>query len=240
MGDFIIDVELAKLDVAILRYVDDLGIQLPKVVKFTARLLNTDLSRLTPPRSLAQGRAAVRRDINRAVLALDHTKIKLEALKEAVLERKYDVVRTILSHMRDSWLAGYDLVTFNPELHRSARDSRGRVQRSKRRLTLDLSAHSRYVKTVQGRVGSTRAWWTPSARVLGNSAPSWISRHVPPGIAVVDNLHNLKHPRILMINAGKGVGVIDRSLIATAIRRRVVSMTRDVDQVLRGRASRYF
>jgi hypothetical protein len=234
-----IKVELSKLDLAILRIVNDLGVELPLAVKRAARLLNAEVIRLTPPASYTQGRKAVYRDINRAVFGLNPRRIKSPRFRQLVEQHDVDAVREILRHS-NSWLSAYQLVHFSPSLHTSVRDKRGRVQRAKNLFTADFSEHQRYIKTVQGRVGSTKAWWGPSAALLGNALPSWITRHQVPGVAVVDNLANPKDPRIMMINAGKGVDAISRSALAAAIRRRTVAMTRDVEQVLQGRASRYF
>lgn len=235
-----VDVNLAQLDLAIYRFARDLGLSLPVVVKATARQLNAEMIRVTPPRSLAQGRAAVARDINRAILGLDPEKLVNPRFRDLVKTYQVDAVRAILRHTESGRLANYQLVRFTPVIHTSARDSRGRVRSTKLRFTADYREHQSYVKQVQGRVGSTKAWWGPSARKVGNSIPGWIGRHDVPGVAVVDNLDDSKHPRIVMINQGKGISAVSAAIISAAIRRRTVAMTRDVEQVLAGRASRYF
>lgn len=235
-----IEIELSKLDLAILRFVSDLGISLPKVVRTAARQLNAEVIRLTPPKTHAQGRKRVTRDINKAIFGMNPAKIRSERFRQLVSQHDVDAIREILRNSQNSWLANFELVHFSPSFHLSARDRRGQVKGRKNLFTADWHEHTRYVRMVQGRVGSTKGWWAPSAAALGNSVPAWISKHVVPGKAVENNLSDQKNPRIVMINAGKGVDGISKSALASAIRRRTVAMTRDVDQVLRGRASRYF
>ncbi len=239
--DLIIEgVDLSALDTAILRYVNELGLELPRVVKQTARLLNKDLVKMTPPNNQKQGRQSVSRDINRAVLLLDPDKIHWDVLKTAIRDREYDVVQSWLSRLKSGPFKDMELVHFSPTLHTGVRDRRGRVQRSKKKLTLDRSEHTRYVKSVQGHVGYTRAWWAPSAAVLGASLPGWINRHHVTGQAVINNLDRPNNPEIIMINRGPGVSAISSAAVNSAIRRRTTSMNRDVNQVLAGRASKYF
>ena len=235
-----VEVELSKLDLAILRFVSDLGMELPKAVWTAARQVNAEVIRLTPPKTYAQGRKAVARDINRAIFGMNPAKIVSPRFKELIDRHDVAGIRAILRNAQDSWLSNFELVHFSPEFHTAVRDKRGRVQRSKRVFTGDFHEHTRYVRLVQGRVGSLKAWWAPSAAILGNPIPAWVSKHVPPGNAVVNDLSDKVNPRIVMINAGKGTDRISKAVLASAIRRRTARMNKDVDQILQGRASRYF
>lgn len=236
-----IDVEMVDLERAIQRYVNELGLELPKIVKQTFRLLMKDVMDITAPKNLAQGRKAVARDINRAVYLIDYTKIKAKLLRQAVQDREYDVVKAIFSRKKmGDWKKISQLVPFDPSLHANARDARGRVRRWKGVATLDRQAHSKYVRQTQKHVGYSRSGWAPGARLAGSSVPSWVGRHgTPPGRAS-SQLAQTERPSITAIHQGKTTNSIPRGKIQGAIARRAKTMNKDVDQVLRGRASRYF
>lgn len=232
-----------KLDLAMYRYNSELGIALPSIVRQTARLLNKDLVDLTPPKNQAQGRAAVARDVNRAITMLDPAKIHWPVLRQAILDGEFEVVQSFLRILRakGNFLGRFELVPFDTILHTGVRDRRGRVQRMKWKATIEVSKHKKYVRDVQNNVGYTRAYWKASALTLGNQLPSWITRHATKGaLGVVNNLSDEKHPSITMSNIGPGIEALSRHVIASAIRRRTIAMEKDVDRIVAGGASRYF
>lgn len=243
MGDVAVNVDLTGLDRAILRYVEELGIEGAKVVKNTGRLLAAELLRLTPPKSYAQGRAAVERDINRAMWSLDPAKIHNKVLRTAVQDQEFDVVQAFLNALqrtgKSGAFAGYRLEHFSPELHRRARDRRGRVQRSQKIIVLERAEHKRYVKEIQGHVGSTKFGWGIGAQRLGVNVPSWVLGHNPALGSYEENLKGLD-PMLAMTNRGPGLDGVAQSIIRQAVSRREKAMARDVDRMLAGGASKYF
>lgn len=239
--EFDASVDLALLDRAIIRVNEELGIELPKVIRTTARTLAVELMRLLPPKSLAQGRAAVARDVGRAVWLLDPSKIKQERFREAVQNRDMGAVQKIIDRLRAEGKWGkYTVRYFLPSLHLSARNSRGRVQRTQPNITLDASEYKRYVRAVQGHVGATKYAFGVAAQRLGASnVPGWVLRHSP-ALGDFREDYTPESPSVEMTNRGPGVGNLSRSSLQFAIDRRARAMTRDVDQVLSGRLSRYF
>lgn len=234
-------VDTSLFDRAVLRYKEGLGIDLPKAVRNSARLLALDLLRLTPPKSQGQGRSAVKRDIGRAMLLLDPEKIHNAVLKTAVQDQEFDVVQAFLKNVRGAGgaFSGSRLERFSPELHQRARNRQGRVTRSQKVLVIERSAYRSYVRQVQGHVGSTKYAWGAAAQRLGASVPGWILRHAPVhGDFVEDD--DKENPSVTLLNRGAGIDNLRASQVQFALNRRARAMTRDVDQILKGRASRAF
>jgi hypothetical protein len=170
------NVDLSGYDLAVRRMVTDLGIWGPEAVKIAGRQLFQELMRITAPKTQAQGRKAVARDISRAMWAIDPDKIHNKVLRQAVQDQEYDVVEAFLASIRNKggFLSNYRLEHFNPQLHQSRRDKRGRVRRSQRVIVLERPQHAKYVRDVQGHVGSVKYAWGKGASFLGASVPSWI------------------------------------------------------------------
>jgi hypothetical protein len=242
MPDVTTSVDFSAYDLAVLRYVQDLHLEAPKVVRISGRLLAHELIRITPPGTLAQGRQAVAGDISRAMWAIDPAKIHNKVLRQAVQDQEFDVVQAFLNSIRNKGglLSNYRLEHFSPQLHQSKRDRRGRVRRSQRVIVLERREHQRYVKTVQGHVGSAKYIWGMGEQLFGGSVPSWITRHHQGLGTIEDNLANQDDPNVVMTNRAAGVDLVSRSLIQRAVDRRESAMTRDVDRILAGGASRYF
>ncbi len=243
-NDVQVSLDSTKFDLASRRYVSELGLDGSKVVRFTAKALALDLVRLIAPRSQAQGRKAVARDINRAMWAIDPAKIRNKVLRQAVQDGEFDVVRAFLTNLRASGKGGefanYRVESFNPSLHQMARDSRGRVRRSQGIIVLERAEHKRYVKQIQGHVGSAKSPFAVSAQHLGASIPSWLLNHSPALVEYQDNSAQQGDPNIVMANKAPGIRSIESSIIQRALNRRAAAMAKDVDQILAGRASQYF
>jgi hypothetical protein len=237
-------VDLSAYDLAVLRYVRDLHLDGPRVVRFTGRLLAEELIRVTPPKTLAQGRAAVARDIGYAMWAIDPAKIHNSILRLAVQDQEFEVVQAFMANLRKVGRGGelnrYRLEHFSRTLHQRARNRRGRVPRSRGIIVLERSEHSRYVKEIQGHVGSAKFIWGVGAQRMGATVPGWILGHSPGLGSVEDNLSNQDNPNLVMTNKAPGVDSISVSLIQRAVSIRERAMTRDVDRVLAGGASKYF
>lgn len=236
-----IEVQIERFDRALARYWTELGIEQGKVVRIQARLANEDLIRITAPKSLAQGRRAVLRDVSRAVTVIDPSGVHGVNLRQAILSGDYDLVQRILLDDPHGKWAGYRLERFSPTLHQSRRDKRGRVRRNYKVITLDANQHRAYVKQVQGHVGIARAGWASSGRHVGARIPQWVLKHdVEQYGRVLDQLHDKTKPSITMTNLAKGNSSVTGAKVRDVLRRRVSAMTRDINQMLAGRRSRYF
>lgn len=242
MAGLAFSLDTTVFDRAVLRYVEELGVELPKAVKGAARLLAEDLLRLTPPKSQGQGRKAVARDINNAATVLNAAKLRNKVFAQAVRDQEYDVVNAFLARLRQRGANGFSafhLEHFSPALHQRARNRRGRVPRSRGVLVLERLEHLRYVREIQGHVGSTKYAWGVGARRLGASVPGWILKHSSVHGEITED-YNPKSPHVVLANRGPGIDNLGSSLVQRAVNRRAKAMTKDVDQILKGRASRLF
>jgi hypothetical protein len=242
MADITVSLDLALFDRAVLRFNQDLGLSLPAAVKRAARQLDEELVRLTPPKSQAQGRKAVKRDIGRAMQLLDPAKIRNKVLQQAVQDQEFDVVAAFLSNSRKHGSGGFANVRlehFSRELHQRVRNRRGRVGKSQGIVVLERSEYNRYVREVQGHVGSTKYAFGMAAKKLGASVPAWILKHSTVHGDIQED-YNPTNPSVTTTNRGPGIESLGPGFVQSAVTRRTNAMNRDVDQVISGRASRYF
>lgn len=161
------------------QFVTKLNADSALLLKEEMRLLLRDIQRLTPPKTLAQGRKAVQRDLRRVAAPLDPEKIKMPALKEAVTKRDIDAIRAIAKNIKGQFFSNRKLLTSDSEMktaHLSARTSRGRVRRDAGNMAI-LRIWNKYANEIMGRVGYTRAGWFAAAEGAGLKLPSWVSKH---------------------------------------------------------------
>lgn len=242
--NFKLFVDTSLFDRATLRYVQDLGLSFPEAVRRSARLLNAELLRFTPPKTQAQGRAAVARDIGRAMWLLDPKKIHNPILAAAVRDEEFDVVQAFINSLRHrgsgNILTKQTLKHFSPGLHQSARNNRGRVTSRKRIMVIEGGEYRRYVKEQQSHVGALKFGWAISGRRLGVSIPNWVLGHSERQGEYLE-IASPTDPKIVMTNKAPGVeNNLTNSFVQRMVDRRTVAMTRDVEQILAGRISRYF
>lgn len=230
-------VDLALFDRAALRYIEELGLACPSVVLRISKATNEELMRFTAPRTFAQGRAAVARDIGRAMWVLNPDKIHNRKLRQAVIDEEFDVVQAFM-HLREAF-PGFKLEHFSPSLHQSKRDRRGRVRKSQKVIVLERRSYNSYVRQIQKHVGATKFGWAISGRRLGVAIPSWVLGHSESHGNFEEDL-NPKNPMVAMTNKGPGIDQLGVGFVQRIVDRRTAAMNRDVDQILAGRASRYF
>jgi hypothetical protein len=250
MIEMTVSVDMSAFNLAVRRYVTDLHLGFRTVVRISARHLAEQLMKYTPPKSQAQGRAAVKRDIGRAMWLLDPKKIQNKRLAQLVSDQNFDAVAAFMSHVKTGILAGMRLKRFDPVLHSSVRDSRGRVRRSQRVAVLERRPLKAYIQTMLGHVGSTKYLWGMVMSHFGASVPMWILKHKTvhgeieedtKSVMVGDMLSALPYyPSVTMTNRGPGIAALSVSQIQAAINTRTGAMTRDVDRILAGGASHFF
>ena len=230
------------------------------VVEDETRRFLKQVMRFTPPKSLAQGRKAVARDIRRAMTPVDpefFTNPELKHRIRAILSQGYDTVTTTRTNFGSikpserqkaartsafvalSGLIGnangwkkWKVRHFDRSLHTKARDNRGRVNRTKRVFVMEAGAHKKYVREVQSRVGLMKSGWAPALRSVGGAGeiPSWVARHTRNPGFVVNNLGN-SSPSVTVGNVAKGVGQIQH-FVRGALNARVNAMRRNIRLIL--------
>lgn len=162
------------------------------LIKGQMKFLVRGLIDLTPPESLAQGRAAVKADITRAMSPWggedgQFKGIKNEGLRERLIgylaasqyEKLHEVWRKIGAR------SSLQLLDFEPALHHRVQNSRGRVPTSQGVMVPQVKAWKAYVKEIQYQVGRARGGWAAAAGVVGLTLPEWVTRHSDGGDATV-------------------------------------------------------
>jgi hypothetical protein len=234
-----IDLDLVKLSEEMQRYVTELGHDGPTVVITQGRLLLETLIRITPPHSLKEGRAAIARDLRRALGLLNERTIRNDSLRKALRSGDVATVNAILERLRNkSPLGTFRAETFRKELHTGQRNARGRVARKTGTLALTPAAARKYLKEVQGRSGQAKGAFAPALHAVGGKASGWIEKHGGK-YGDVSDVHlqpGEMDPRLTAINSARGIASLDDRDIGKAITLRGRAMLTHIDKLLELRA----
>ena len=243
-----ITIDDSRFRAQLARFVDELGQDAREVVRGQTRLLLKQVIGFTPPKTLAQGRAAIGRDITRSmtpILLEDFPNAKMrERVKELAEKQDIAGLKSFLANTK-SW-RNWRVEPFSPSLHTSARNKRGRVTRSQRvfipelarksgrqfRSTSRASAWNKYMATMQGFAGRLKAAWGPAYEAVGGALPSWVKRHASPRGSVAVHFGDPKRPAIEFRNGAVGVGQLINPFRA-AMRIRAKALAGDISRKLR-------
>lgn len=197
---------------------------LPTELRKQSRLLGQRLIQFTPPNTRAQGRAAVQRDIHRAVRPLRRQDFKSKKLQKLLRERSYSGLQIVFDKLKTGDLRGAQVKPFSPDLHQRARDRRGRVTRWRKVVTPDVEDVKAYIERVQANVGEAKGGWANLVTRLGGSVAQWIEVHSDAG-QFEDKAGDLVNAYIRIDNNSEWAGAGDEDrVVANAIR----SRTRDM------------
>lgn len=156
------------------------------MLKYQAGRVVHQARRFLPPKTQAQGRKAVKRDIGRVVKGTD------KGLLKAVEDRygSQNVSGYITTKKGQSVRLEWDEITRDErriaKVHQSSRNRRGRVRAQKKGWSRDhwrapvmapKPVKNRYVKKVQKRVGRLKGGYNAAAAKLGVKTPNWIAKH---------------------------------------------------------------
>lgn len=244
-----IDINHSAFGARLEKWARTAGLEMPDAIRTQTRLLLKQVISFTPPQSLAQGRAAVARDITRSMTPIDLNDFPNERMRDRVnklaAERNVQSLQALFRNTK-TWKA-WKVEQFAPQLHKFARDRRGRVQRSKRvfvpetftsgRANSSRNQWAAYVKHMQAAVGRLKAAWGPAYKAVGGTLPSWVGRHQEVSGAVIDNLRDATRPSITFRNYATGVGQLERPFRA-AFNARFRAVTADIRRILRQSAQK--
>jgi hypothetical protein len=229
MSDFTIDLDMNTLSRQMERYVRELGQDGPTVVKTQARLLLQTLIRITPPHSLKEGRAAVARDVRRALGLIDERKIKVPWIATALKDGEIQVVNAWLKNLPSSSpLRGFTARAYGKELHTGQRNTRGHVRRSQHIIALPPSAARKRLRDVQKRVGQAKGAFMPAYHLVGGSAAGWIERRGKYGGVTDVDLKPGPDPRLTIINNARGMRSLDERAVSRTIMIREEAMGKHI------------
>ena len=241
------NVNVPEWDRAFVKWVSVANMSIRDAMRTQARLLFERIINwkggaiATPPKSVAQGKGAVQRDIYRAVFPLRAEGFNNPRTKKSV-KRVLDEQNWVgLGEMVKRGVFGQNLkgafvAAFNPMMHKSQRRSRGRVPRTSSKsykyATMDVKELKDYIKKKQGNVGQGKGGWAAALVRLGGKPAAWIAKHAKHG-TFEDRLQVRGKPEFVGINRSawaKG-GDEDR-IIAMAMQGRVIAMERDIERRL--------
>jgi hypothetical protein len=230
-----VDIDSDQFALAASRYVREVGASMPKVLKAQTRLLLRDVLKFTPPKSYAQGRAAVKRDFGRAIAVLDGESFSRspqrlrEALREAITQKDIGRLNAIL---KSAGMPG-TVVPFDASLHRRLQNSRGHVAKWSGFYTIDRRAWEARLNKLLAAVGWARAGWNAAADKVGLRMPSWVAKHQNGGGACIEIEGNI--PTIEITHRSSKIPNYSRS-VRDALKNRVRTMNKDVERLLNGAA----
>jgi len=217
------------------------------IVMEEARLFAEQAVKRTPPKTLAQGRRAVARDIKKILGGASEDLIK----KAIEWNGGEDSVR---QHFKRKDGSTY-LIEWNhtqlgsagiAQHHERHRDRRGRVStagdrdrtigrwKARDKWIVPHDVRARYIKDRQENVGKLKAGWMPAIRKFHGKAPKWVKKHNPRGSAQFRGAKT-NDVRAIMVNAAKGAGNIDRFL-GQVLRIRLSAMMRKLRLIQSGYA----
>lgn len=249
-----IEHNLPQFNAAMARYVDELHMCGPVVVKQQAGLLARSLINLTPPKSAPKTKERIRSSVGGKFAIL-----RSENPREFVQDQAgrgdvswyafqpkgiFGVARDKdCRQMSDEELYQLNLVTKVNKQGRLVAGKRGKqtVYIWKRFLT-NPGAVSRLVKRIQEHVGRLKAGWVVGWRAGGapaggmNAVPGWVLKHETGARGyVVDGLGIANAPEFTMANYA--VGASEEKLgpiVSSAMRVRAKAMTADVLLYVKG------
>jgi hypothetical protein len=171
-----IDTTIPQFNDALAAFIKFERVTIPEGLRTQGRLLGLRLVQFTPPKTRAQGRAAVKRDIQRAVRPLRPAGFRSPEIRRLIRQRDYDGLQSIFERSRGE-LKNVRVVRFSSDLHTQARDRRGRVAKDQRQVTPDADELRDYIRTVQAHVGRGKGGWAAGVLDLGGKVSRWIAEH---------------------------------------------------------------
>lgn len=197
--------------------------------------------RLTPPKSKAQGEAAIARDLIKVF-----TPVNEEMLNMIGSEHGLSAVDVWISSAGDE-RKELDWRKIDPngegmaDFHNRNRDRRGRTYNLKKQRSdkwyapyvVSFEDFAKYKAKIYSYVGRRKAAWGKSFIGLGGKLPSWIDRHTPRAKGEFHNARDLERPSITMINRAPGI-TDDLRIVQSALRVRYEAIGKRLRLVISG------
>jgi hypothetical protein len=206
-----VKLDMRGLNGAINAYRREFNISADRALRTQGRLLAEQLIKFTPPRNMAQGKVAVRRDIASTMRPLYKAKgangryFFFKNGKSYTVPKDSAPGTKVLAISNDGSLQQID---FEPTLgghevsfvHQARRGAWGRALKTQARVPAGV-ARNEYkaeMKKSEGMVGQARGGWAAGVIKFGGNVPAWIRKHLSAGRAVY-NRHATR-PSILLEN----------------------------------------
>lgn len=200
---------------ALIDFIANFRLTIREAIRYEGRLLGERLIQFTPPRTQAQGRKRVDRDIRKVILGLDN----MAAFDEvrAVVEGDESIVRAFVR--KDGTVYGVDRDLYRPNatfedlnrFHQAHRLPSGRVTdagtqtrdigrwKFLTKLVVLKDTLEDYIMSVQARVGRGKGGWAKGVLQLGGKVAQWIGVHARTSGEFQDGTEQ-SDPFVLFIN----------------------------------------
>jgi len=194
------------------------GVALPQVVRLEARLLLKEVIKWTPPFKNAStegesdraiGKAAVSRDIRRAIAPLEQGGWKSKSIRDVIGRQDSEAMESILKGFKGA--QGKPRVTaFSPQDHKIKRNPRsGRVAKNQWRFTFDAGKQKKYTRGMEKRVGAAKGSWAEAFTKVGGKPKGWtVTAHrlsQPSSSTVIDATSDPFNPSFEVTSTAAGV-----------------------------------
>jgi len=174
-GDIVVDVAGFRQQVD--RFAHKYGFNAGQVMRDQMRLWVKDLIKRTPPKTLAQGRKAVARDLQKIFVAIDQPGV-VEFYRENFAEKNIppSVPWNLEGdHARMAQMHGQYRTNKGQVRFRAGRAKAGQMDFI-RAMYVPGRAFRSYQRTAQSHVGKLKAGWVRAANRFGAKVPSFVSR----------------------------------------------------------------
>ena len=215
------------------------------VIKEETRAIVRNIMQLTPPKTYAQGRAAVASDMRKIAvpmsdefttgdLGLEGENSWKARMREAVAARDHVAIEALMRNSKHRYFQGRTVVQSRDALaqaHRSNRSPRGRTYRL-RHLAYggDWKAH---LKTIQERVGWAKSGWVAIADRAGLRTPGWLRRLAAVSGAATANFG--VNPGVTAVNYNVKIPNYQQT-VSAAVRNRTRVTERKILRIIQGKA----
>lgn len=206
------------------------------VIKEETKGVTQNIIRLTPPRSLAQGRKAVARDIGRVVTGVPNVEGESKspvwkAVNRLAKRGETDKINKILGGWRGRPRFTSAAADIKRE-HIARRNNYGKVRGAPRLVAMATEAR-KYLREVQARVGWAKSAWVPALMAAGGSAAGWIRRHAAQSGIVAANFG--ENPKVYAAARDVKIPGYQR-IVSGAVRTREKITQRKIDRIVSGKA----
>lgn len=232
-----IEVDTASLENKLYLLAKEARVTPAQVIKEEARLVTENIIRLTPPKTNAQGRAAVKKDFSKAVGILDsdsfgRAKQDIRERMRALIKRKDNVA--IQEAMRKMDGRPWIVKPFFPSDHTTRRNKRGRVTQKSFVSTTDAGKAKKYLRELLGRVGWAKGAWVAALIATGGRAPNWYGRHASASGYALANFG--ENPSVSATARNIKIPNYQR-MVSAAVRTRERITQRKIDRLIAGKAT---
>jgi hypothetical protein len=209
-----------------------------EVIRQQARLLFQEVERRTPPKTLAQGRARVKKDVETTVKPLSPKKLRKPSVRawyERVREQEGEPLQKFMETIFGKRSV---VVPFSPALHMQNRDKRGRAIPTPY-VTKDVRKEEAYIAKRRMMIGRARGGWAGAVEALGGSVAAWVSKWKRKG-AFADKLNSMVNAHLVGTNMSEWAeGGDEDRIISSAMMIRSRKMLQNIENQIRRGIARF-